>query len=236
VLPLGRAGHAGVAICFLDVSVTHALELELQRSSSELETAYEELQSANEELETTNEELQSTIEELETTNEELQATNEELETMNEELHATVEEMESINAELSRRTAELNELNQNVEAILGSLRPALVVLDARSRVRVWNRGAENLWGLREEEVLNQLFFGLDIGLPVQQLREAVRGTLEGTQEHAEIRVDATDRRGRPAAVRVVVSPFLDRDRTCQGAVLLMERADANGTTAPGSGAG
>src|SRR5207247_1265433 len=84
----------GAAITFTDVTRYAQLREEVERSHSELETAYEELQSTNEELQTTNEELQSTVEELETTNEELQSSNEEMETMNAELQSTNEEVQT----------------------------------------------------------------------------------------------------------------------------------------------
>ena len=120
---------------------------ELEANRKDLEAAYEELQSTIDELETTNEELQSANEELQTTNEELQSTNEELETMNEELQSTNEELETINDELRERTGELNSVNEFLEAILTSLGVAVAVLDRQQRVQVWNRGAEELWGLR-----------------------------------------------------------------------------------------
>ena len=125
--------------------------------SEDLETAYEELQSANEELETTNEELQSGIEELETTNEELQSANEELETTNEELQSGNEELETMNEEMRIRTAEVDEARGFLEGVLSSVAAGVVVLDADLRVRSWNRGAEDLWGLRAEEVYRQVFF-------------------------------------------------------------------------------
>ena len=96
----------GTSFVFSDVTHFQELKDDLQRSTHELETAYEELQSSNEELETTNEELQSALEELETTNEELQSSNEEMETMNEELQSTNEELETTNDEMHTRTEHL----------------------------------------------------------------------------------------------------------------------------------
>ncbi len=57
---------AGVQISFVEITRYKGLQKDLQKSSLELEAAYEEIQSTSEELETTNEELQSTVEELET--------------------------------------------------------------------------------------------------------------------------------------------------------------------------
>src|SRR5437667_180926 len=134
--------------------------------NEELQAANEELQSTNEELETTNEELQSTNEELETTNEELQSTNEELETMNEELQSTNEELNTINEELRERTDELNRSNAFLNSILSSLRGGVVVVDRNNNVLIWNYMAEDLWGLRAEEIKGQSLMDLDIGLPVR----------------------------------------------------------------------
>ena len=115
----------------------------------------EELQSTNEELETTNEELQSTVEELETTNEELQSTNEELETMNEELQSTNEELQTINDEARERSDQLDELNAFLESILTELAGGVGWWTAISRSE-WNRRAEDMWGLRPDEVRARTF--------------------------------------------------------------------------------
>src|SRR5262249_25137339 len=155
---------------YTDVTAQKKLQEDLQQSNREVESAYEELQSTNEELETTNEELQSTVEELETTNEELQSTNEELETMNEELQSANEELQTMNDELRKGGDELNQANGSLESILTGLRSGVAVLDPELRVTVWNNQAEDLWGLRKEEVEGKHFLNLDIGLPVGELRQ------------------------------------------------------------------
>src|SRR5262249_44111779 len=148
----------GVSVSFIDITRFTRLQDELRTTNARLETAYEELQSANEELETTNEELQSTVEELETTNEELQSSNEELETMNEELQSSNEELQTLNDELRLRTGDLNEVNDFLESILGSMEAAVVVIDEHEAVQIWSRKAEQLWGMRADEAVKQLFFG------------------------------------------------------------------------------
>jgi len=223
VAPLLDGGKAllGVSISFVDTTPYARLESELQGANQELETAFEELQSTNEELETTNEELQSTIEELETTNEELQSTNEELETMNEELQSTNEELETINDELYRRTGELNNTNAYMNSILTSLRAGVAVLDRQLHIRVWNRKAEDLWGLRSDEVEGQAFQNLDIGLPVERLKTPIRVCLEGRSEYEDVAIEAVNRRGRTISCRVSATPLRGIDREVRGVVLVME---------------
>ena len=191
-IPLLRDGASllGASVAFDDVTPQRRLQGEYAHASEELETAYEELQSTNEELETTNEELQSTIEELETTNEELQSTNEELETMNEELQSTNEELQTMNDELQRRTIELNDTRLFLESILSSLHSGVVVLNRDLIVQVWNQHAEDQWGLRAEEALGEHFFNLDIGLPLEALRQSIRACLNGQSDGAELTLAAT----------------------------------------------
>jgi len=223
VVPLIEGGTVllGVSVAFVDVTRFQRLQADLEGANQELETAYEELQSTNEELETTNEELQSTIEELETTNEELQSTNEELETMNEELQSTNEELETINTELRRRTDELNDVNAYMASILTSLKLAAVVLDREMRIRVWNRKAEDLWGLRTDEVAGQPLLNQDIGLPVEKLKVPVKSCLDGREEYQEVVLDARNRRGKAIQCRVTCTPLMGMEKDIRGVILLME---------------
>ncbi|HEU4702252.1 MAG TPA: CheR family methyltransferase [Conexibacter sp.] len=212
----------GVSVAYVDVTTRQRLQDELDRSKRELETAYEELQSTVEELETTNEELQSTNEELETTNEELQSTNEELETTNEELQSTNEELETINDELRQRTLEVNEVNGFLELILTSLGVAVVVLDRNGVVQIWNAHAEDLWGLRLEEVVGQHMLGLDIGLPVERLRAPLREALKDETYRGELTLPATSRRGKRIDCRVTTLPLSVSNGAVSGVIMLMEQ--------------
>lgn len=214
----------GVSIVFHDVTSARRLLDDLEYANRQLESAYEELQSTNEELETTNEELQSTVEELETTNEELQSTNEELETMNEELQSTNDELQTINDTLRERTQELDQVNDFLESILTSLRAGVVVLDLQLRVIAWNRGAEDLWGVRRDEAEGQHLFNLDIGLPVADLRQVVRQALSDASFLTEVKLEAVNRKGRGVVVRVVCSSLRSNLGKPNGAILVMEQND------------
>jgi two-component system CheB/CheR fusion protein len=225
VLPLTVDSHAvAVALTFFEVGPYKILREELERAQRELEAAYEELQSINEELETTNEELQSTNEELETTNEELHSTNEELETMNEELHSTNEELEATNTELRQRSADLHEVNGFLESILGSLDSGVIVLNREMAVRRWNRISEDMWGLRADEVKGQHFLNLDIGLPVDELGQAIRSTMADHNGNAEVRLAALNRRGRAIECLVRIAP-LQSDGQPDGVILLVDAVGA-----------
>ncbi len=211
----------GVSVVFHDVTAARRLMEDLEYANRQLESAYEELQSTNEELETTNEELQSTVEELETTNEELQSTNEELETMNEELQSTNDELQTINDTLRERTAELDQVNEFLESILTSLRAGVVVLDVQMRVLAWNRGAEELWGIRRDETIGEHLLNLDIGLPVAELRPVVRSALSDATFMEEVKLTAVNRRGREIVIRVACSSLRDNNGEPGGAILVMD---------------
>jgi two-component system CheB/CheR fusion protein len=212
----------GSKVLFTDITRQRELQDELQRSRQELETAYEELQSTNEELQTTNEELQSTVEELETTNEELQSTNEELETMNEELQSTNEELETVNQELRQRGTDLSRSNVFLGGILRSVPLAVIVLDEQLQVELWNDVAADLWGLRADEVRGRHFFGLDIGLPVEQLKQPIAGLTRQGDHRFDTEINAMNRRGRQVRLRVQCVSIGSAEQG-KGIILLMQES-------------
>jgi two-component system CheB/CheR fusion protein len=228
VTPLGinPAASVGVSVTFTDMTNAKRVQRELERSNHRLEVSYEELQSTNEEMETTNEELQSTIEELETTNEELQSTNEELETMNEELQSTNEELHAVNVEVDLRGNELNQLGDFLASVFATLGGAVIVLDTSLKVVVWSDRAEHLWGLSAAEAEGTYLLDLDIGLPVDQLREVIATALsDGVTPHS-ITVSARSGRGTRIDCRITCTQLRARDEaTARGAILRMEEIEA-----------
>ena len=144
--------------------------------------------------------------------------------MNEELQSTNDELETMNDEQSARGAELDKVNMFLEGILGSLGVSVVVLDRERRVQVWNANSTELWGLRADEVEGQHFLDLDLGLPVEQLKDSIRAVLAGDAEMLEQEVEAVTRRGRSVDCRVRTLPLLGSDGKVHGAIILMAVAD------------
>jgi two-component system CheB/CheR fusion protein len=96
------------------------------------------------------------------------------------------------------------------------------------VRKWSRRAEEMWGLRSDEVLHKNFLNLDIGLPVERLRAPIRACLAQDSEFLDLTLDATNRRGRPIQVRVSCTPLgPGPDKASRGVILLMEELDGRG---------
>jgi two-component system CheB/CheR fusion protein len=144
--------------------------------------------------------------------------------MNEELQSTNDELEAMNDEQRERTEELDRLNLFLEGILGNLGIGVVVLDQQQSVRLWNESATDMWGLRGSEVDGQHFMTLDIGLPVDGLREAIRETLDGGSPQTTVTLDAVNRRGKRFKCMVralsLVTPAGER----YGVILLMSGLD------------
>jgi two-component system CheB/CheR fusion protein len=145
--------------------------------------------------------------------------------MNEELQSTNEELETINDELRERTSELNRVNDFLESILTSLGLGVAVLDPHQRVQVWNQRAEDLWGMRADEALDNHFLSLDIGLPSEQLAPALRAVLSGGSERETAALQAINRRGRPIVCAATVLPLLDPmaqdGAAVRGAIVMMD---------------
>jgi two-component system CheB/CheR fusion protein len=141
--------------------------------------------------------------------------------MNEELQSTNEELQTMNDEMRQRSEELNQVNAFLESILTSLRGAVIVVDSEIKVLIWNRAAEELWGLRQDEAHGKNLLGLDIGLPTERLKAPIRSALSGAKRHATVSLDAVNRRGRHIDCDVTITPLLTQSRTIHGAILLME---------------
>ena len=91
----------------------------------------------------------------------------------------------------------------------------------AHARLKNPRAQDLWGLRAEEVVGQALQNLEIGLPVERLKAAVRACIDGRSDAEEVVLDAVNRRGRAIVCRITVAPFRGGGKPASGAVLLME---------------
>jgi two-component system CheB/CheR fusion protein len=153
--------------------------------------------------------------------EQLKNSTAELETTNEELQSTNEELETINDELNQRTNELNISKSFLETILGNLKVGIVVVDRDFRILNWNSMAEDLWGLRADEIMGSSFLGLDIGLPVENLKHPIRSVLDEKTDLQDVRLKAINRRGKSIRCQVTCTPFDGGTQERQGVVLMME---------------
>jgi two-component system CheB/CheR fusion protein len=145
--------------------------------------------------------------------------------MNEELQSSNEELETMNEELRHRTQEVNDINSFLETILSTIGLAVAVVDRNQRVQIWNGKARELWGVTPQEAEDEDLLALDIGLPLDQLRQQLRETLAGKSEREEVVVEATNRRGKPFQCRVTFLPLgSGGDGNVSGVIMMMEAAD------------
>jgi len=110
----------------------------------------------------------------------------------------------------------------------------VVLGTEMEVRAWNRQAEELWGLRWDEVLSHHFLNLDIGFPVDRLRTAIRSCLTGRTERDQITMHAINRHGLTVQTTVTISRLVGDGRT-RGVILMMDVVPTDGASAGVAGA-
>lgn len=134
----------------------------------------------------------------------------------------------MNEELRQRSDELNQVNGFLESILTSLRGGVIVVDTDMRVLVWNARAHDLWGLHEEEVVGKHLLGLDIGLPVERLKQPMKAALlDGKSGGSEVVVDATNRRGKSIRCEVAITRLVTPLKEVRGLILVMNELDGAG---------
>jgi two-component system CheB/CheR fusion protein len=141
--------------------------------------------------------------------------------MNEELQSTNEELETMNDELRERTDETLQANSFLGAVLSSIQQGVIVVDRTLRVVAWSRRATDLWGLRDDEVEGEHLLNLDIGIPVQRLRDPIRRIFAGSAVDI-LTLEGHDRRGKPVRVRIAFAPLENRSQADEpdGAILLV----------------
>jgi two-component system CheB/CheR fusion protein len=66
-----------------------------------------------------------------------------------------------------------------------------------------------------------FFNLDIGLPVEQLKQPIRACMTDERGASQVTLQATNRRGKTIQCAVTCSPLSDVRKQVSGAVVLME---------------
>lgn len=209
---------------------TQALNEELTSANEEISAANEELTAINEELTEAREQLaltngsleQKVIErtkELQNSEEETQALNEELSASNEELAATNEELLASNddlAESERRLQELvDELRQADErsaklaAIVESSDDAIIGKDLEGVVTSWNRGAEQIFGYPEGEIVGRSILTL-IPDELQHEEPVILGRLRKGEKIEHYETVRRTKDGRQINVSLTISPIRDKE--------------------------
>lgn len=128
----------------------------------------------------------------------------------------------MNEELRHRTREVNDVNTFLETILSTIGLAVTVLDRDQRIQIWNGKAREIWGVTPEEAEDEHLLSLDIGLPVEKLKQPIREALIGNSEREEVVLEATNRRGKTFQCRVTLLPLgSDGDGAVSGVLMMME---------------
>lgn len=142
--------------------------------------------------------------------------------MNEELQSMNDELQMSNEGQREQQEHVFRLNRFMSSVLGSMPSGVAVVDNELKVVTWNAKAEDLWGVRFDEVEGERLFNLDIGLPLEGLLPPIRRTLTSDQPPLEVvTLDAVNRRGRATTVRVTVTRLSQDGDTTPGAMLMMD---------------
>ena len=69
-------------------------------------------------------------------------------------------------------------------------------------------------------MDRHFFNLDIGLPVETLRQPIRACISDGRD-ADVALEAVNRRGRPIRCRIACTPLTGPGQEARGAIIVME---------------
>lgn len=138
---------------------------------------------------------------------------------NHALREDISELKTINDELRRRTDELNLVAIFLESVVTSLRGAVVVIDTRGTVRIWNPQAERLWGIRRRDAMGSPFAALDLRTDRELLAPHIDAALRGERDDDEHLIAVRRQDGSVATLAVSATPLLGPGGTVHGATLL-----------------
>jgi len=164
-------------------------DLRIVQLEQELMQTHEDMSSIMEDQETINQDLQSHNEELLSSSEELQSLNEELETSKEELQSTNEELTVVNQEIVGLNGQLTEARDYAEAIVGTVREPMLVLDKKLRVKTANSSYYRAFQVKESDTEGKLIYEVnDSQWDIPALRQLLEKILpeESTFTGFEIR--------------------------------------------------
>lgn len=212
----------GEEMAALNEELTAANE-EITAANEELTVINQELLEAREELAAANESLEQKVidrtKALQDSEEETQALNEELTAINEEMAATNEELVTTNEELAESQQELRQMldelriaderSAKLAAIVESSDDAIIGKDLEGVVTAWNRGAEQIFGFKEEEIVGHSVLKL-IPEDLQHEEPVILGRLrkgEKIDHHETVRQTAD---GRLINVSLTISPIRDKE--------------------------
>lgn len=140
-----------------DQKAKHSKDRRVKQLEDELVSLREDLSGMIEEHEAVTEELQSANEEIVSSNEELQSINEELETSKEELESTNEELMTINQELQVRNEQLSESHEYSQAVVVTIREAVLLLDRELKVKTANKSFYTTFKAQPEKTEGRIIY-------------------------------------------------------------------------------
>ena len=145
--------------------------------------------------------------------------------MNEELQSMNDELQYSNEALREGQDEVQRLNRFMAAVLGSMNSGIAVVDADMQVLAWNSRAEDLWGVRTDEAVGEHLMNLDVGLPVERLRQPIKAQFSSDgHDPSAVVLDAVNRRGRSLQVHVTLTHILDHGGAAPATMLVMDVVD------------
>ncbi len=117
---------------------------------------------------------------------------------------------SDNDSYDRRTAEkLQDLGKRFRAVVQSATDAIVLVDARGEIRLWNAAAERMFGWTDAEALGRPFATLFAERLRPDVEERLRRRMDEPNERAESPLEtiAVDRHGNEIPVEAALSGFV-----------------------------
>lgn len=139
--------------------------------------------------------------------------------------ATALENGRLYGQLRAKAAELDRLREFSENVIESLNDGLAVVDLDDRVVRWNRGLEQLYGVRREAAMGQRLAALFDPAFVEMLHEARRETPAGAVRYRVLLMSRHEEDEQRLLVNTATAPLRTPDGGIAGTIVIVEDISA-----------
>ncbi len=134
--------------------------------------------------------------------------------------AMIEEA-TVGKALSEASKEIKTLDFYHQAIINTMKPALIVLNKSNIITTWNPAAEQMWTIKSDYALGRNFYEMGMGDRMPGISDAIRDAQRDKRPVVLKENQIITQRGEKRYVDVTVVPLIGQSGNVEGTILMMD---------------
>ncbi len=134
--------------------------------------------------------------------------------------ALIEEA-TVGKAVSEASKEIKTLDFYHQAIINTMKPALIVLNRNNIVTTWNPAAEQMWTIKSDYALGRNFYEMGMGDRIPGISDAIRDALHDRRPVVLKEKEIVNHKGEKRYVDATVVPLIGQNGELQGTIVMMD---------------